>query len=159
MTPRVEMFHCSVGSCFVVDGHRANGTGLELTSDEGGRNSAFLQITEQVDVEEEPVGNDYEAFHAALKQHFEVAFEPRTLVMSVGEDRQVTHLVESVLGFTQDQRAVRVCHVEDGEADGLAAFAAEGTCKLIRSVAKFPGGALDAFLGGSRKIARQRRFV
>ena len=42
--------------------------------------------------------------------------------MHVGEDGQIRRLVQSIFDSPQHQRAVRVGHVEDHDADGVAAL-------------------------------------
>ena len=98
-------------------------------------------------------------FDAAVEQHLQIALEAAALVVHVGENGQVRRLVERVLDAAQDQRAVRVGHVEDHDADGVAALAAQRAGELVGTVSELLGGALDAFLGDGRDVARQRRVV
>ena len=159
MSQRIEMFERGVGSDFIVDDDGADGIGFEFASDHDGGDAAFFEIGEDVDVDEQPVGQDDEGFDAAVEQHFEIALEAAALVVNVGEDGQVGRLVESVLDAAENQSAVGIGHVEDHDADGVAALAAQGAGKQVGTVAELLGGAFDAFLGGVGDVAGQRSVV
>ena len=107
----------------------------------------FSRSAKQVDIEKKPVGQNDQAFDAAVEQHFEIALEAAALVVHVGEDGQVRSLVERVFDAAQHQRAVGIGHVEDHDADGVAALAAQRAGKLVGAIAQLFRGALDALLG------------
>ena len=141
------MFERKVAADFVIDDHRTHRVAFKFAADEHGGDAALFQIGEQVDIEKKPVGENNQAFDAAVEQHLEIALEAAALIVHVGENRQVRGLVERVFDAAQHQRAVGVGHVEDHDANGVAAFAAQRAGKLVGTVAQLFGGALDAFLG------------
>ena len=159
MTEGMKMLEREIAADFVIDDDRTHGVAFELEADDRGGNAAFFKVGEQVDIEEEPVGENDETFDAAVEQHFQIALEAAALVVNVGEDGQVRRLVERVLNAAENQRAVGVGHVEDHDADGVAALAAQGAGELVGTVAEFFGGALDFFLGDGRDVAGERRVV
>jgi len=99
------------------------------------------------------------AFDAAVEQHFEVTLEAAALVVHVGENGKIRSLVQRVLDAAQHQRAIGIGHIENHDADGVAALAAQRSCELIGAVAKFFGGALDALFSDGGDIARQWRVI
>src|SRR5271155_1459371 len=134
MTERVEMLEREVTANFVVDDDRTHRVPFEFAANDGGGDAALFQIREQVDIEKEPVGEDDQALDAAVEQHLEIALEAAALIMHVGEDGQVRGLVERVFNAPQYQRAVGIGHVEDHDADGVAALAAQRAGKLVWTV-------------------------
>src|ERR1700685_4096345 len=119
----------------------------------------FLQIGEQVDVDEQPVGENDEALDAPVQQHFEVALETAALIVNIRENRQERRLVQGVLNAAKHQRAIRVGHVENHDANRVAAPAAQRARKQVGAVTKLRGGALDAPFGSVGNVACQRRVV
>ncbi len=153
------MLEGEVASDFVVDDDGADGVGFELASDHGGGDAAFFEIAEEIDIEEDPVGDDDESLDATIEQHLEITLETAAFVVDVGENREIGRLVERVLDAAKNQGAERVGHVEDHDADGMAALAAQGAGELVGAVSELLGGALDALFGDSRNVARQGRVV
>src|SRR5262249_43834684 len=92
-------------------------------------------------------------------KHFQVALKAAALVVDVGENGKVGRLIERVFDAAQDQRAVRVGHVEDHDSDSVAALAAERAGKEVRPVTQLLGRLFDSLLGFGRNIAGKRRIV
>src|SRR5579871_5742641 len=138
------MFKREVAADLVVDDDRTDGVGLQFAADHRSRNAALLQVGQEIDIEEQPVGKDNESFDAAVKQHFQVTLEAAALVVHVSKNGQIGGLVQCVFNASQHQGAVRVGHVEDHDTHGVAALAAQGAGKLVGTVSEFLGGALDA---------------
>src|SRR5580693_3129597 len=153
------MLEGQITADFIVHDDGTDRVGLQLAANHGGRDAAFFQIPEQVDIEKEPVGNHDQPFDAAVEQKLKIALEAGALVVHVGEDGKVRRLVKRVFDATQHQRAKRIGHVEHHDSDGVAALAAQGAGKLIRPVAKFLGGALDPFLGDGWNVTRQGSVI
>jgi tetratricopeptide (TPR) repeat protein len=159
MAQRMQMLKRKIAADFIVDDYRTHGVAFEFAADQRRGNAALFEIGEQVDVEEQPVGQHYQAFDAAIKQHLEIALEAAALVVNVGENWQVGSLIETILDAAQHQRAVGVGHVEYHDADRMAALAAKGPGKLIGTVAQFFRGALDAFFCDGGNVTRQWRVI
>ena len=159
MTEGMQMLEREEASDFVVDDDRTHGIAFEFAGDQSGRDAAFFQIGEHVDIEKEPVGKNDEALDAAIKQHFEIAFETATFVVNIGEDGQVGSLVERVFDAAQNQRAIGIGHVEDHDADRMAALAAQRPGKLVGAVAELFRGTLDALFGRRGNVSRERSVV
>jgi len=154
------MFERQISAKLVVDNDRADGFGLQFAADHRrGNAAAFFEVAEQVDIEKQPVGQHDQAFHAAVEQHFQIALEAAALVVNIGQDRQVRSLIEGIFDSAQYQRAVGIGHVENHDADRVAALAAQGTSKLIRPVPQALRGAFDFLFGGGRNVAGKRRIV
>ena len=100
------MFERHVAADFVVDDDGTDGVGFQFAADHRGGDAAFFQIAEQVDIEEEPVGQHDEGFDAAVEQHFQIALEAAALVVHVGEDGKIRRLVQRIFDAAQHQRAV-----------------------------------------------------
>src|SRR5229473_1500521 len=159
MAKGMEMFEGGARACGIIYDHGADIVVLELAADGRSGNVVLLQIGEDVDVDEKPVGEDDQAFDAAVEQHFEIALEAAALVVHVGEDGKIRRLVESVFDAAQHERAVRIGHVENHDADGVAAAATQGARKQVGTVAEVLGGFVDASFGGVGNVASQRRVV
>ncbi len=65
-------------------------------------NIAFFQVGEQVNIHEEPVGDDDERFDGTREKHFEIALEAAALIVHVGENGEVGGLVQRVLDAAKD---------------------------------------------------------
>ncbi len=131
----------------------------QFAPDHDGGDVAFFEIGEDVDVHEKPVGQDDEGFDAAVEQHFQIALEAAAFVVNVGENGKVGRLVKRIFDAAENQGAVGIGHVEDHDADGVAALAAQGAGKKVGTIAQFLGSAFDAFLGGGGNVAGQRSVV
>ena len=79
--------------------------------------------------------------------------------MDVGEDREERRLVESVFDAAQHECAVRVGHVENHDADSMAAAAAQRARKQVGTIAEMLGGFVDASFGGIGNVTGERRVV
>src|ERR1700722_12682017 len=119
----------------------------------------FLKIGEQVDVDKQPVGENDEPLDAPVEQHFEIALETAALVVYIRENGQEGRLVQCVFDAAKHQRAIRVGHVENHDANRVAAPAAQRAGKQVGTVTQVRGGALDAPFGGVGNVACQRRVV
>src|SRR5208283_4743789 len=117
------------------------------------------EVGKHIDVDGQPVGQNDQPLDAAVQQHFEIAFETAALVVYIRKNGKERRLVKSVLDATQHERAVRVGHVENHDADGLAAPAAQRARKQVGTVAEMRGGALDALFRDVGNVAGQRRVV
>src|SRR5215467_3417095 len=159
MAERMQVLEGEVASDFVVDDDGADGIGFELASDHRCRDAALFKITQQVDVEEDPVGDYDQGLDAAVEEHLEVTLEAAALVVDVCENREVGSLIERVLDAAENHRTEGVGHVEDHDADGVAALAAERAGELVGTVSEPLGGAFDALLSDGRDVARQRCVV
>src|SRR5438270_7238246 len=144
---------------FVVHDHRTDRIRLEFAADHGRRYAVFFQIAQQVDVEKQPVCNHDQGLDAAIEQHLQITLEAAALIVYVRENGQIRRLVESIFDAPQNEGTERVRHVEDHDSDGMAALAAKGAGKLVGTVSQLLRRALDAFLGDSRDVTRQRRIV
>src|SRR5580700_6794330 len=153
MTESVQMFEREVASDFIVDDHRTHRVPFQFATYKSRGDAALFQIGEQVDIEKKPVSEDDQAFDAAVEQHLEVALEAAALVVYVSENWQVGSLVESVLDASEHERTVRIGHVEDHDADGVAPFTAQGAGELIGTIAQLFRSTLDALLSHRRNIA------
>src|SRR4051812_24495929 len=91
VTKLVKMLDGDAGAGFVID---LNGTDRvrQFPSDDCGGNVALLEVGKYLDVNEEPVGDDDQAFHATLEQQFEGAFKAGAIVMRVGKNGNVRRL-------------------------------------------------------------------
>jgi tetratricopeptide (TPR) repeat protein len=159
MAGRVQVFERQVAANFVIDDDGTHGVALEFATDQRGGNAAFFEIGEEIDIEKQPVGENHQAFDAAVEEHFEIAFEAAAIIVDIGENRQIRGLIERVFDAAQHQRAVGVGHIENHDADGMAALAAQGAGELVGAISQLFGGALDALLGDRWDIARQRRVI
>src|ERR1700677_5079775 len=155
----MQVFHGEMRAGFVVDHHRADGTGTQFAADHDGGDVAFFDVGKEVYIHEEPVGYDDERFDGAREEHFEIAFETSALIVHVGEDGEVGGLVERVFDAAEDQGAIRVGDVEDHYADGAVAFGAEEARDDFWAIGKFFCGALDAVFGGGRDVAGERGVI
>ena len=153
------MFERGPGARNIVYDHRADFVVLELAAHGRGGNVVLLQIREHINIDKQPVGENYQTLDAAVEQHFEIAFEAAALIVHVREDREERRLVECVLDAAQHQRAVRVGHVEHHHADGVAAPAAQGAREQVGTVAEMRGRFLDASLGGVGNVSGQGSVV
>ena len=68
-------------------------------------------------------------FHAAIQQHFQIAFETAALIMNIGEKRKIRRLIECVFDAPKHQGAVRIGHVKNHDSHGVAAFTAQRSRK------------------------------
>src|SRR5580704_2302464 len=159
MSQGVEMLEGSVAAEFVVDHHGADRVGLKFASDHDGGDIAFFEVGEDVDVHEKPVGEDDQGFDTAVEQHFQIALEAAAFVVDVGENGKIGRLVKRIFDATKNQSAVGIGHVEDHNADGVAALAAEGAGKEVGTVAEFLSSAFDAFFGAGGNVAGQRSII
>ena len=132
---------------------------LKLAADHHGRNIPLFEISEQIDIDEEPVRDYDERFDGTREQHLEIPFESPALVVSVGKNGQIRSLIERILDAPQNQRAERIGDIEHHHADGMVALGAKKPGDQLGSVSKLFGGPLDAVFGGSRNIARERRII
>jgi tetratricopeptide (TPR) repeat protein len=156
---RQEMLESGASSLVVIDDHGADAVGFEFAADDGSGNVVLFEIGEEINVDKEPVGEDDEAFDAAIEHHFEIALEAAAIVVDVGEDGKERRLVEGILDSAKNQGAVGVGHVEDHDSHGVAAPAAQRAGKKVGTVSQLRGGALDAGFSGVGNVARKRRVV
>src|SRR6266481_2953712 len=155
----MEMFESGARSQIIVDDHRADVVVLQFAAHGHGRNVVLLQVGEDVDVHKQPVREDDQAFDAAVEQHFQIALEAAALVVYIGQNGEERRLVKSILDAAQHERAVRVGHVENHDADGVTAPAAQRPRKQVGSVPEMLGGFVDASFGGVRNVTGERRVV
>src|SRR6266852_3926277 len=159
MAKGMEMFEGGARACGVIYDHGADIVVLELAADGRSANVVLLQNGEDVDVDQKPVGEDDQAFDAAVEQHFQIALEAAALVVHISEDGKIRRLVKSVFDAAQHERAVRVGHVENHDSDGVTAPAAQRARKQVGTVAEMLGGFVDASFGGVGNVAGERRVV
>src|SRR5215475_6482112 len=130
----VKVLECLAAAGFVVDHDGADAIARQLPADGGGGDLTFVQVGEDVNIDEEPVGNDDQAVDVAFEEHLQVAFEAVALVVSVGKDRQIGERVKGVFDATQNWNAKRVGHIEQHHANALAALAAQETRHSVWAV-------------------------
>src|SRR5258708_32031383 len=159
MGERIQVFESGARAQIIVDDHRTDIVVLEFAAHGHGWNVVLLQIGEDIDVHKQPVREDDQAFDAAVEQHFQIALEAAALVVHIGEDGEERRLVESVFDAAQHECAVRVGHVENHDADSVAAAAAQRAGKQVRTIPEVLGGFVDASFGGVGNVAGERRVV
>src|SRR6266436_4611096 len=159
MAERIQVFESVALAQIIVDDHRTDIVVLQFAAHGYGRNVVLLQIGENVDVHKQPVRENDQAFDAAVEQHFQIALEAAALVVHVGEDGEERRLVQSVFNTAQHERAVRVGHVENHDANGMAAAAAQRARKQVGTVAEVLCGFVDASFGGVGNVTGERRVV
>src|SRR5271156_3676586 len=159
MAERVEMFHGEMRAGFVINHDGADSTGTKLAADHDCRDVAFFNVGEEVDVHEEPVGDDDEGFDGAREEHFEVALETDALIVHVGEDGEIGGLIQSIFDAAEDQRVIRVGDIEHHDADSAIAFGAEEARDDFGAIGEFFGRAFDAVFGGGRNVAGEGRVI
>src|SRR6266852_45844 len=122
MAKGMEMFEGGARACGIIYDHRADIVVLELAAHGCGGNVVLLQIGEDVDVDEQPVGEDDQAFDAAVEQHFEIALEAAALVVHVGEDGTVAEVlggfVDASFGGVGNVASERRVVQHDGNGGG-----------------------------------------
>src|SRR5215469_10174868 len=96
---------------FVVHDDRTYSVAGKFPTDGGGRNIALGEIGEEMDIYEQPVGDDDQRLHMAIEEHFEIALEAVTLVVGVGKNRDVGTLKKRVLDAAQDGHAEGVGNI------------------------------------------------
>src|ERR1700722_13647137 len=155
MAEGIKMFHGQVAAGFVIHHHRADGARTECATNHDRGNISFLEIGDQININEEPVRDKNQPPHRARQQHFQITLEAAALIVDVGKDRQIRGLVERIFDAAKDQGAKRVRDVENHHANGAIPFGAEVTRDNLRTVGKLLGGLLDAVLGRGRNVTRQ----
>src|SRR5271155_2569547 len=135
MAERIQMFERRARSQIIVHDYRADIVIFQFASHNRGGNVVLLEIGKHVDVDEQPVGENDEPLDAAVQQHFEIAFEAASLVVYIRKYGKKRRLVKRVLDATQHQRAVWISHVENHDADGLAAPSTQRARKQVGTVA------------------------
>ena len=84
----------------------------------------LFNIREEGDIDQHPVGNHDERFHAALQHHFQIAFEAAVIVLRIRKNRKIRGFVEAAFNATQDRSAERVGDIDYHHADRMTAAAA-----------------------------------
>src|SRR6266850_7627997 len=112
------MFESGAGALCIVHDQGTDVVVLEFASYDRRGDFTFFDVGEDIDVQEEPVGEHDQAFDAAVEEHFKITFEAAAFVVNVGENGKERRLVESVLHAAQYKSAVRVSHVEDHDPNG-----------------------------------------
>src|SRR5439155_14576410 len=115
-------------------------------------NAALLEIGKYININKKPVGENYERFHPAVEQHFQIALEPCTLIMNVGQNWKVRGLVQRIFNTAQNQSAKRVGHIENHHTDRVASLAAQRARKYIGAVAELLCRPLNSLLGGDGNV-------
>src|SRR5271156_317518 len=159
MAQRVQVFHGEMRAGFVVHHDGADGAGTQLAANHHRWNIAFFHVGKEVNIHEEPVGDDDERFDGTREKHFEIAFETAALIVHVSENGEIGGLVQGVFDAAEDQRAVGVGDIENHHAYGAIAFGAEEARDDFGAISKFLGGAFDAIFGGGWEVAGQRRVI
>src|ERR1700741_1381996 len=144
---------------FIVDRDSANGFSLEGSPRNDRGHLLFRQISQELDVCDQPVGDDDERFDAAIEKHFEIAFETMRLVMSVSEQGKIIRLIQRILDAAEDRRAEWVGDVEDHYADNVGTLAAQRTREGVRAITQAAGGGYDARFRVRGNIAREGSVV
>ncbi len=155
----VQMLQRQRRAAFVVHANGAHCIAFMLASRHYRRNLPLRQIREQLDVRHQPVGNDDQALHAAVQQHFQIAFEAVRFIVRVRQKRQITRLIERIFQAAQNRRAERIGNVEHHHADNVGALAAQRTRQRIRPVAQALRRCFNFFFRVSGDVARERRAV
>src|SRR5215469_17841447 len=101
---------------FVVHHDGANGARTEFAADHRGGNISLFEVGKQVDIDEEPVGNDDQALDRPCQKHFEIALEAAALVVHIRENREVGNLIQRIFNTKEDQRAIRIRNIEKNKA-------------------------------------------
>ena len=97
VTEFVQMLERQPPAPFVVHHHGTHGVAGKLPANCCGRNIAFRKIRQQVNVNEEPVGNHDQCFDVTVENHFQITLEPVPLIMRVRKNRYVRGLIQRVL--------------------------------------------------------------
>jgi hypothetical protein len=149
----VEMFEGSRGAHFIVDRNGAAQFGFDFASGYDRGNLAFREIAEEFNVRDQPVGNDDEAFDAAVEKHFEIALEAVRFVVGVGEEGKIVGLVEGVFEAAKNRSAKRIGDIKNHDANDVGALAAQGASERIGTITEALGHDFDARFGVGRDIA------
>src|SRR6185295_1384984 len=103
----------------IVNDHRTHALSLQFASDHHCRNGVLLQISQYVDVQEQPIGENDQSLDSSVQQHFQVPLKTAPFIVRVSKNGYIRRLVQGILNPAQNQRAVRVGHVENHESDGV----------------------------------------
>ena len=114
-----------VRSRLIIDDHRTDILSLQFAPDHNGRNGVFLQISQYVDIQKQPIGEDDQPLDSSIQQHFQIAFKTAPFVVCVGKNWHIRRLVQRILNPAQNQRAVGIGHVKNHESDGVTALATQ----------------------------------
>ena len=132
---------------FVIDHHRTDDVARKLPANRRRGNVPFGEIAQELNVDEEPVGNHDQGFNMAFEQHLEVSLEAIPLVVRVSENRDIRSLIERIFDSSHDQCAKRVRNVEEHHADALMRPLAARAGHGIRAVLELARNLFNAFLG------------
>src|SRR3989454_1708622 len=127
MAKPVEMLKHGARARLVVHEDVADGIEFDFAPNDDRGDSPALEIGEKIDVHRKPIGDDDQPLDAAIEEHLEVTLEAMRLVVRVGQHGQVRRLIERILDAAENGRTERVGQIEDHDADGVGAAAAQVT--------------------------------
>ncbi len=92
-------------SGFIVNENRVHRGALQFTANDDGGDVMFLQISQQVDIGQNPVGHNNQAFNSLSQQNFKVAFKARPFALRVAQNGKIRCLIDGILDSFEDGRA------------------------------------------------------
>src|SRR5262249_8654219 len=119
VSQQIEVLDGKTRACFVIDHDGTDTVGIQLPRDHNRRNISFLEIGQQINVYQKPVGNDDQSFNGAGQQHFEIALKAPTLVMHIRKDWQIGSFVERVFYAAQDERTEWIGQIKHHHPDRM----------------------------------------
>lgn len=159
MPPLVKMFEGKAASGFVVDHHGADPITGNFPTNRGGRNLLFVDVGEDVDIDEEPVGHNDQAIDVTLEKHLEITLKTVVLVVGIGEDGKVAEGIEGVFDPAQDGRAEWIGNIEEHYTNALAAAASEEAGHRVWTVSQAFGSLFNAQARAGGDIASEWSIV
>src|SRR5579864_5762640 len=103
-------------------------------SDHCGRNIAFLDISQNFNVNEQPVGDNYQRLNPPVEQHLQIALKPAALVMDVSENWQIRRFVKRALNPAQYRNAIGIRHVKDHDTDCVGAPVSQSPSEYVGAI-------------------------
>src|SRR5215467_7414780 len=112
-----------------------------------------------MDVNHQPVGDDDHAFNPSLQQQLQIPLEAAAIVVRICKDGEMRELVQRAFNATKDRSAVRILDIKDHQSDRGGALAAQGSGKLVGTIAELLRHSLNAFFRLFRNILSERSIV
>ena len=159
MAEVIEVLDGEIAALLVVHDDRPNRILREIAADDDGGQFAVAQLREPSAFLKEPVGDDDQTFDAAIHQQVEIAGQLFGVVVRVHHDGLIAGGAERFLNAAQDEGAEGIGEIEDHDADGVAAAAAQRARKEVGAVAHSFRGFADALFGSGGDVAREGRVI